>query len=299
MGFMVGTTRAATPVRSAVSARLALPLLGAKRVLLGGWSGAGWWARFTVMAAAPENHHLLDHLVHIGVEPPEVIELLDYVDDLLLWMKDADGHYQWVNTTFLINFNIGSRSEIIGRTDFDICEPLLAHQYRIDDERVLAGERIRSRVELVGRFNHTARWSLTSKIPLHDRAGKIVGNVGITRAIKHLAQEGLFASPLSPAIWHVGQNLSDSITNAKLAKRCGLSLRAFERQFQSTYGMSPREYVRNLRVRMSCHALVFTARTLAEVATEFGFADQSHFTKEFRRLMQETPRSYRLRYSDP
>lgn len=251
------------------------------------------------MPAASEKRHLLDHLVHIGVQPPEVIELLDYVDDLLLWMKDSEGHYHWVNTAFLINFNIGTRAELIGKTDFDICEPVLANQYRIDDERVLAGERIRSRVELVGRFNHTARWSLTSKIPLHDKSGTIVGNVGITRAIEHLSQEGLFDSPLSAAIRHVGQKLSDSITNAELAKLCGLSLRAFERQFQSAYGMSPHEYVRNLRVRMSCHALVFSTRTLAEVATEFGFADQSHFTKEFRRLMKETPRSYRLRYADP
>ena len=60
-----------------------------------------------------ENRHLLDHLIRIGVEPPEVIELLDYVDDLLLWMKDAEGHYHWVNTAFLINFNIANRSELI------------------------------------------------------------------------------------------------------------------------------------------------------------------------------------------
>jgi AraC family transcriptional regulator len=46
---------------------------------------------------------------------------------------------------------------------------------------------------------------------------------------------------------------------------------------------------------MSCSALVFSKKSLAEVAHEFGFADQSHFTKEFRRLMQETPRAYRER----
>lgn len=250
------------------------------------------------MPAVSEKRHLLDHLVHIGIQPPEVIELLDYVDDLLLWMKDAEGHYQWVNTAFLINFNIGSRAEIIGHKDFDICEPVLAHQYRMDDERVLAGERIRSRVELVGRFNHTARWCLTSKIPLHDREGAIVGTVGITRGIENLSDEGIMDSPLSAAIRHVGQNVSQSTTNAALAKMCGLSVRAFERQFQSAYGVTPHEYVRNLRVRMSCQALVFSQKPLAEIAADFGFADQSHFTKEFRRLMDETPRSYRLRFAD-
>ena len=42
--------------------------------------------------------------------------------------------------------------------------------------------------------------------------------------------------------------------------------------------------------------LVFSRKSLADVATESGFADQSHFTKEFRRFMNETPRAYRRRY---
>ena len=54
--------------------------------------------------------------------------------------------------------------------------------------------------------------------------------------------------------------------------------------------------LRGLRVRMSCSPLVFTKKSLAEVASEFGFADQSHFTKEFRRIMDETPSAYRRRF---
>ena len=47
---------------------------------------------------------------------------------------------------------------------------------------------------------------------------------------------------------------------------------------------------------MSCSALVFSQKSLAQIATEFGFADQSHFTKEFRRVIGGTPRDYRARY---
>ena len=47
---------------------------------------------------------------------------------------------------------------------------------------------------------------------------------------------------------------------------------------------------------MSCSALVFSRKSLADVATEYGFADQSHFTKEFRRIMGETPGGYRRRF---
>jgi AraC-like DNA-binding protein len=240
--------------------------------------------------------HMLETLSRIGAAPPEIIELLDYVEDVLLWMKDAAGHYQWVNTAFLLNFSIPSRSEIIGRTDFDLCSAVLANQYRIDDERVLRGERILSRVERVGRFDHTSRWCVTSKIPLHDPHGAVVGTVGITRPLEHLTDAALKEAPLSAAIRYVTQHYHEPVTNGELARACGLSLRAFERHFQAAYQMSPHDYVRNLRVRMSCSALVFTGKPLAVIASESGFSDQSHFTKEFRRLMGQTPRAYRLQF---
>jgi AraC-like DNA-binding protein len=249
---------------------------------------------------------MLATLRRIGTIAPEVIELFDYLEDTPVWMKDEAGHYEWVNVSFLLNFGVKTRAEIIGRTDYDFCGEVLANQYRIDDERVLRGERILSRVELVGRFDHTARWCVTSKVPLRDeKSGKIVGTAGVTRPLTQpdanghamsTAAPASIGSPLSVAIRFISQHFADRITNEDLAKACGLSVRAFERQFQAAYNTSPHDYIRGLRVRMSCSALVFSRKSLAEVATEFGFADQSHFTKEFRRFMSETPRAYRGRY---
>lgn len=247
---------------------------------------------------------MLGTLSRIGAGAPEVIELFDYLEDTPLWMKDEAGHYEWANVALLLNFGLKTRAEIIGRTDYDFCGEVLANQYRIDDERVLRGERILSRVELVGRFNHTARWCVTSKVPLRDPQGNIVGTAGVTRPINPgdtgapatAATPTPSGSPLSVAIRFISQNFADRMTNEDLAKACGLSVRAFERQFQAAYHSSPHDYLRQLRVRMSCSALVFSRKSLAEVATEFGFADQSHFTKEFRKFMAETPRAYRVRY---
>ena len=248
--------------------------------------------------SSPDDN-MLATLSRIGAGAPEVIELFDYLEDTPMWMKDEAGHYEWANVAFLLNFGVKTRAEIIGRTDYDFCTEVLANQYRIDDERVLRGERILSRVELVGRFNHTARWCVTSKVPLRDPKGSIVGTAGVTRPLSVRDTDGSAApvgSPLSVAIGFISQNYSDRITNDDLAKACGLSVRAFERQFQAAYNVSPHDYIRQLRVRMSCSALVFSRKSLAQVATEYGFADQSHFAKEFRRFMEETPRAYRARY---
>ena len=243
----------------------------------------------------PADVRLLSTLRRIGVIAPEVIELFDYLEDTPLWMKDAAGHYQWVNVSFLLNFGFNHRAEVIGRTDYDLCGEVLANQYRIDDERVLRGERILSRVELIGRFDHTARWCVTSKVPLRDAEDRIVGTAGVTRPLGQNPARPPSDSPLSTAIRFISQHYGERITNEELAKACGLSVRAFERQFRAAYHSSPHDYVRQLRVRMSCSPLVFSKKSLAAVATEFGFSDQSHFTKEFRRVMGETPRAYRAR----
>jgi len=212
----------------------------------------------------------------------------------MLWIKDAEGHYQWFNVCFTLNFAFRSRDEMMGCTDFDICSLPLANQYRIDDERVLRGEKIIHRIELVGRFDHTARWCSTSKIPLRDGTDRIVGTMGMTEPIA--GKPVVMDSPLSRVVQYISEHYAESITNRHLAERFGLSVRSLERQFVAAYGVSPHDYIRQLRVRMSCHALVNSRKRLGQLATEFGFADQSHFTKDFRHFMGETPRAYRARF---
>ena len=51
-----------------------------------------------------------------------------------------------------------------------------------------------------------------------------------------------------------------------------------------------------LRLRIASRALIYTHEALSEVALSCGFADQSHFTREFRRQFGRTPREYREHY---
>ena len=65
--------------------------------------------------------------------------------------------------------------------------------------------------------------------------------------------------------------------------------RAFRRHCRTT----PGEYVRRLRVEFACRELSRAGRSLAEIAQDAGFADQSHFTRTFKRLTGMTPGRYR------
>ena len=86
------------------------------------------------------------------------------------------------------------------------------------------------------------------------------------------------------------------IANQQLASISKMSLRAFERQFLASFHLTPQKYLRKLRLRIASRALIYTNEPLSELALDCGFADQSHFTREFRRQFGRTPRDYREHY---
>jgi AraC family transcriptional regulator len=65
------------------------------------------------------------------------------------------------------------------------------------------------------------------------------------------------------------------------------------RVFRREYGLSVGEYARSLRLEWAASRLALDDAPLAQVALEAGFADQSHFTRAFRRHTGVTPGRYR------
>src|SRR6476469_8577811 len=118
-------------------------------------------------------------------------ELLDFLPDVLAWVKDRQGRYLWVNRAFLVQYSLDHQNEheedaaasVIGKTDYDLSPAFLADQFRLDDEQVLAGHRIVNRLERLGDARGGARgttvWNVTDKIPVADAKGVIIGTAGI------------------------------------------------------------------------------------------------------------------------
>lgn len=78
-----------------------------------------------------------------------------------------------------------------------------------------------------------------------------------------------------------------------LAAELGLPAIHVARGFRAHRGMSVGEYGRRLRIEWAASELADRDRPLAEIAAEGGFADQSHFTRLFRRYVGTTPAKYR------
>lgn len=225
--------------------------------------------------------------------------LLDQIEGVQCWIKDREGRYCWVNRGFLLNYALERIEQVVGRTDHDLSPAHLADQYRLDDERVLAGTPVEGRIELVGRFDRTAAWSLTTKKPLRDTRGRIVGSLGMTRvvdaAVVHAGGED---AALGRILVHMRTNFAEPLSNAALARIAGRSVRGFERMFRRQLQATPQQYLRRLRLRLACRELTTGSRSLTAIATAHGFCDQSHFVREFRREFGLTPGEYRARRPD-
>jgi AraC-like DNA-binding protein len=231
--------------------------------------------------------------------------LFDCVEDLLVWVKDRNGRYAWVNRAFLVNYAMDHPRDgafpgvdgVIGKTDYDLSPTFLADQFRLDDEQVLTGKRIVNRIEQVGLPEGLTVWNVTNKIPLTDTRGSIIGTAGSTRRLDTVKHEMIPGIEFSPVLTYLRDHYPTLITNHQLARLAHMSVRAFERKFHSTFYLTPQKYLRKLRLRMANRALVYTNQSLANVALNSGFVDQSHFSREFRRQFGRTPRDYRTHYS--
>lgn len=65
------------------------------------------------------------------------------------------------------------------------------------------------------------------------------------------------------------------------------------RVFRRHHGCSPGEYLRRIRLRRACRLLADGSASLSAIAYATGYADQSHFTRRFKRAMGVTPGAYR------
>jgi AraC family transcriptional regulator len=82
-------------------------------------------------------------------------------------------------------------------------------------------------------------------------------------------------------------------TLGELAEQAGVHPVYVAATFRRNYGCSVGEFVRRRRIEFASRQLTSSAATLAEVALAAGFADQSHFSRTFKRLTGLTPAVYR------
>jgi len=99
---------------------------------------------------------------------------------------------------------------------------------------------------------------------------------------------------VSKAMEHLQTHMSEKIPLQELARLALLSPFHFQRLFKKTVGLTPKEFLLRLRVE-KIKLLMKEGISLAKIAAQTGFTDQSHLIRTFKKLTGTTPREFHNR----
>ena len=109
--------------------------------------------------------------------------MIDQVPDYL-YIKDRDARFVIANRAVAADLGHGDPNTLIGKSDLDVHPPQLARRYYEDDMGVIrSGRALIDHEEYVVRPDGTQLWLSTSKLPLRNPEGQIIGLVCSARDI--------------------------------------------------------------------------------------------------------------------
>ncbi|MDD2709784.1 MAG: PAS domain S-box protein [Verrucomicrobiae bacterium] len=114
--------------------------------------------------------------------------LMDNVPDCI-YFKDLEGRFIRANRALALRHGYSDPNQVVGKCDHDTFSPEHADQSLADEKEViLTGNPIIAKEEKEMWPDGRVSWSSTTKMPMRDNAGKIIGTFGISRDITERKQ---------------------------------------------------------------------------------------------------------------
>jgi PAS domain S-box-containing protein len=222
--------------------------------------------------------------------------LFDLTPDVAFFVKDSAGRYVTVNESLLARHGLKQPSDAIGKRPQEICPGDFGRLPTEQDQRVLrTGKPLIEHLELQWHRPREPVWCLTSKFPIHNSAGQVIGIIGFSRDVRDSVRTDEIPRSFAQIIAEFEQDPSCDISPATLAACSQLSLTRLARLTKRVFGLTPSQFIVKTRITAGSQLLRETDKPIAEIAQLCGYHDQSAFTRAFRATTQLTPLEYRRR----
>jgi len=223
--------------------------------------------------------------------------LLDHIPDIYFFVKDTESKLITCNSNMLRLFNRKHPTDIFGKTGLDFFPAGIVNTFFEDDRYVLSNNAtLVDRIELNIAENGSLSWFCTTKTPLHNSRGKVIGLMGITRNLGEADPELHPFMKMIPVLKYMQDNFKDDIEIATLANICHLSVSQFHRSFKKLFRMPPLQFVLKLRIQEACKLLKNSDLNIGEITFRCGFNDQNYLARCFNKFIGVSPSQYRKKF---
>ena len=186
------------------------------------------------------------------------------------------------------------KHDLLGRHVSEVFPKELAQLYANQDQTVFrTGRPIIDHLELHWYAHRRRGWCLTTKLPMRNHAGLIVGVVGISRDLRAPGDRETIPASLASTLEYLETHCDEAISPSSLARRAGLPPVRFARLIKRIFRSTPNQLIIQTRIAQAARLLRETDRPVADIAYECGFYDHSALTRAFRSATNLTPTQFR------
>lgn len=220
--------------------------------------------------------------------------LFDSLTDAVFFLKNRRCEYVLVNQTLVERCGRQHKRELIGKRADEVFPPPLGESYYAQDKRVIeSGKPILNQLELHSYPTGDRGWCLTNKFPLRGRDGRVAGLHGISKDIQAPNERSEDYAKVAEVVSQIQTHYDQPLRVKELARRAGLSAYQFEQRIRRIFQVTAGQLIQKTRMEAAVQRLRETDDTIATVALDCGYSDQSAFTRQFRQTTGVSPSEYR------
>ncbi len=98
---------------------------------------------------------------------------------------------------------------------------------------------------------------------------------------------------LADVFSYIESHTDQPITTEELMEVANMSASTLNRYFQKCTGLSPVEFHTHKRIELACKLIRTTPLSMAAIADATGFSDPNYFSRQFRKVMEMSPKEYK------